>query len=665
MPKAIFFLIIFSLSFCHAAPAHTNALIHEHSPYLKMHAHNPVDWYPYGKKAFAKAKREHKLIFMSIGFSTCHWCHVMEKESFENPEIAALLNRDYVAVKVDKEELPQVDTHYQHLFAKLQNRRNGWPLSIIMTPDGEVLYMTTYIPPEDKYGVEGMKTLLPKYAKLYREEKGKVAQILEANRQKIASHATKKVPVDDANISARYVAKMWKRFDKIYKGFDRRPRFPMANNLALLLDIYRLDGDRRAWQMVESTLDAMARGGIYDQVEGGFFRYATDQDWVVPHYEKMLYTNAQLIELYTRAYILTGKALYRKVVTESIAEYERHLSEKGLFFGATDADSNGEEGGYFTYRYGEVVPELKKRGFSDAQIEDLMDYFDIYEPGNFDYGKSNVHFNTGFDTPPEGVEQVRAVLKKLRQKRAFPFVDRKIMTGWNALMIKSLFVAGYIDDAYTKTAERSLAALLKRNDQNGTLYHYTIGTQPPAHRAMLEDYAFLTDALIAAYEATYDKAYLEKAAHYVREAKRRLYDGKEWYLAEGTPKVTTRYLDKYYTTPLSRMLSAMLSLAALEYDLDFFMEANKMLGLQKPKILAAFDQAPSGLRLLLRMRYGDIILKAKKERLLANRKRISEVRYPFLLTKAEQVDRYLLCDMQTCFANDRNLTKILKRVQRR
>ena len=630
-----------------------------------MHAHNPVNWYPYAQSSFEKAKREDKLIFMSIGFSTCHWCHVMEEESFENPEIAALLNRDYVAIKVDKEEMPQVDTYYQKLFAKLQHRRNGWPLDIIMTPDRDILYITTYIPPEDKYGVEGMKTLLPKYAKLYHRQKEKIADIVRANRKKIAAEASADLNVSDSNLTARYVAKMIKRFDKIYKGFDRRPHFPMANNLSLLLDIYRLDGDKEAWRMVESTLDAMARGGIYDQIEGGFFRYATDQDWVVPHYEKMLYTNAQLLTLYTKAYILTKKPLYKKVVTETIDMYLKQLSDGYLFYGATDADSMGEEGGYFTYRYDEVVPKLKKAGFSDAQIEDLMDYFDIYEPGNFDHGKSNVHFNTGFDTPPEGVEQVRSILLDMRKSRTFPFVDKKIMTGWNALMIKTLFVASYIDEAYLKTAEKALARLLEQNMRKGVLYHYTIGDETPLQRAMLEDYAFLSDALITAYEYTYDKKYLKEAKEITEKAMAKLYDGTEWYLAEGSPKVTTRYLDRYYTTPLSSMLSAMLSLSALNYDLDLFAKTKKMIAHEKPKILQAFDKAPSALRLLIRLEYGDIILKATREKLLKNRRRIAEVRYPFLLTKEEQAKLYLLCNMQSCFYYDKNLTKVLEKIERR
>ena len=379
----IFSLLLFASAYA-ARTRPVNALIHEHSPYLRMHAHNPVDWHPYTEAAFAKARREDKLIFLSIGFSTCHWCHVMEEESFENPEIAALLNRDYVAIKVDKEEMPQIDTYYQQLFSRLQHRRNGWPLDIIMTPRKEILYMTTYIPPEDKYGVEGMRTLLPEYARIYRHDKARLAKIVADNRAKIASqegHAQSAVA--DANLTRAYVARMRRRFDKIYKGFDARPRFPMASNLRLLLDIYLLTGDREAWQMTAGTLDAMARGGIYDQIEGGFFRYATDPDWVIPHYEKMLYTNAELLQIYTRAWLLTGKALYKKVVTETIAEYRRHLEEGGLFFGATDADSRGEEGGYYTYDYAEVKKRLRAAGFQKEAIEKLLEYFDISEPGNF------------------------------------------------------------------------------------------------------------------------------------------------------------------------------------------------------------------------------------------------------------------------------------------
>ncbi len=658
--------LLFGLLLCHARThIHTNALIHESSPYLQMHAHNPVDWYPYGDKAFAKARRENKLIFLSIGFSTCHWCHVMEKESFENPRIAALLNRDYVSIKVDKEEMPQIDTYYQHLFSKLQNRRNGWPLTILMTPEREVLFMGTYIPDVKRYGVEGLETLLPKYARLHSVNKVKERKIVQANLAKISQSSKADAVRDDANISARYVQKMWKRFDRIYKGFDRRPHFPMASNLMLLLEIYGLEGDKKAFKMADETLTAMALGGIYDQVEGGFFRYATDPDWVLPHYEKMLYTNAELLQVYIRAWFLTQNPLYKKVVFQTITHYHEKLEKNGLFFAATDADSMGEEGGYFTYRYADVYKALEKRGYPKEKIEDLLDYFDITDPGNFKDDKSNVQCNTGYDAPPKDAGKVLMVLREMRKVRRYPFRDRKIITSWNAMMVKTLLQASGLDTKYLKEGLESLQALLKRNMQEGKLWHYTIGNAKPTKKALLEDYAFLVDALIEAYEQSYEKAYLVKAEKLVKEAIAKFYDGKQWYINEGEPKVKTRYLDKYYTTPLARMFDDMLRLSALTYDLQLYSETKQMITHEKRSILEAFDKAPHALHLLLRLDYGDVVLKAPRADLLQKKREISAVKYPFLLTKVEKSPLWLLCDIQSCFYYDIDFDKVVREIEKR
>jgi len=661
----LFSLVLMVLSL-HAAAPHTNALIDSKSPYLLHHAHNPVNWYPYSKAAFAKAKAENKLIFLSLGYSTCHWCHVMEKESFENEKIAALLNKDYISIKVDKEEMPQIDTYYQRIHSRLNNRRNGWPLNMILTPDKEIVYITTYIPPKDAYGVEGLETLLPKYAKMYRQNPKQIAAIVSENKKRIASAKVLNPKHTDQNISTVYVDKMAKRFDRIYKGFDGRPRFPMASYLRLLLDIYLLDGNQKAWKMVEQTLEAMAMGGIYDQIEGGFFRYTTDQDWIVPHYEKMLYTNAELIPIYTRAYLLTGNALFKKVVVETIAEYHHRLEENRLFFGATDADTKGEEGGYFLYRYADVKKRLQKESDLNAtQIETLLEYFDITDPGNFKEDLNNVHFNTGFDEVPRGVVKLKKILKQMRKERDFPFVDKKIITSWNAMMIKALMKASVLDKNYLQDGLKSLDALLHKNYKDGTLYHYSIGFQRPEHIAFLEDYAFLIDAVLEAYEQTYDEKYIQLAKKLTDEAKQKFYKQGVWYLNETAPLITNRYLDKYYTTPLARMFHDLLSLASLTYDLKFYNETKKMIEDEKKKILTAFDKSPEALRVLIRLEYGDIILKAQKEKLLADKKEIAKVRYPFLLTKPEKSKLYLLCDMQTCFFYDANLSKTIRKIEER
>ena len=657
----LFLCLIYATLF--AADKYTNALIDETSPYLLHHAHNPVDWFPYSQKALEKAKKEHKLIFLSIGYSTCHWCHVMEKESFENPKIAALLNRDYISIKVDKEEMPQIDTYYQRLHTLLNQRRGGWPLNLILTPDMKILYVSTYIPPVDKYGVEGLETILPRYAKLFKDDPKTVEAIVEANVNKIAAAAGKKRTVpDDANLTKRFVAKMWQRFDRVYKGFDRRPRFPMAAYLRVLQDIYLLTGDDKARQMVYDTLEAMAMGGIYDQIEGGFFRYTTDQDWVVPHFEKMLYTNAELIPVYVRAFLVTGNPLFKKVVTETIAMYHRQLEENHLFFGATDADSEGGEGRYFLYAYDEVKKRMHVLDLNASQKEALLEYFDITDPGNVREDLSNVQFHTGFDKVPAGVVALKKLLAKMRGERTFPFIDKKIITSWNAMMIKALLRASVLDKKYLNEGLASLEALLHKNYKDGTLYHYTIGFSRPKHIAFLEDYAFLIDAVLEAYAQTYGNKYLTLAEELATEAKQKFYKNGQWYLNQDLPPVTGRYFDKYYTTPLAQMFENLLTLAALTYDLQRFNEVKKMIADEKAKILRAFDDSPEAVRLLIRLAYGDIILKSAKTQLLNARAQIAKVRYPFLLTKPEKTKQYLLCDMQTCFFYDKNLTNVLAQI---
>ncbi len=642
---------------------YTNELINSQSPYLLAHAHNPVKWMPYSKKIFELAKKEKKLIFLSIGYSTCHWCHVMEKESFENEEIAKILNTNYISVKVDKEEMPQIDLFYQHIHTLLDHGRNGWPLSIFLTSDKKILYSARYIPAKDAYGVEGLKTLLPKLSKMYNHHTKEFMKLINTNQQAITKKQIYTTSIEDKNITNKYVKKMQKRYDNIYKGFDRRPRFPLSSNLSLLLDIYLLNGDKRAFKMVDETLRAMAMGGIYDQIEGGFFRYSTDQDWVVPHFEKMLYTNAQLIQLYTKAYLLTSKKLYKKVVQETIREYERHFEKGGLYFGASDADTKGEEGGYFTYDLKEVTHNLKKANFTPKEIEENLDYIDISEIGNFKDDQSNVQFNTGYDKKPKRLHEVLSILKKIRQKRTFPYVDQKILTSWNAMMISALLETSCIDDKYGKKGLFSLERLLQKNYKNGILYHQSISDKKLIQEGLLEDYAFLIDALLKAYSYSYDKKYLHLAHDFMTKALQKFYIKSRWYVNSKKPLVLNQYNDKYYSTPLSVMFDNLITISNLTYDLKLWHQTKKMISDEKNKILLAFDKAPKALRLLIRLEEGTILLKSSKQNLLQNKEKIRQIKYPFLLTKPENTNSYLLCNMESCFYYDKNLTKVIENIK--
>ncbi|MCF6206477.1 MAG: DUF255 domain-containing protein [Sulfurovum sp.] len=326
---------------------YTNALIHESSPYLRQHAHNPVNWYPWGKEALQKAKREKKLIFLSIGYSTCHWCHVMEKESFTDEAIAKLLNAHFVSIKVDREEYPQLDKKYQRIYMHLHGRRGGWPLSVFLSPEGEVVDIRTYIPKEEGYGSEGLMNLLPALAAL-QEHPDRLIQRIETNKKRMAS--TQVQSTQQAVTVTGAVKEMRKSitvsFDSSNGGFSHAPKFPEASKIDWLLTYYRLYQDTKALEMATYTLTQMAHRGIYDQIGGGFFRYATDSAWQYPHFEKMLYTNAQMISVYANAYMLTGDRVYKKVVEETIAAMRRRYVRNGLFVSASDADSDGEEGGY-------------------------------------------------------------------------------------------------------------------------------------------------------------------------------------------------------------------------------------------------------------------------------------------------------------------------------
>ncbi len=646
-----------------AAPAYTNALIHESSPYLQQHAHNPVDWYPWGKKAFIKAKREHKLIFLSIGYSTCHWCHEMERESFTDEAVAKLLNDNFVSIKVDREEYPQIDKKYQALYLAKYGKRGGWPLSVFLTPEGKVLYIATYIPKEAGYGSPGLLKLLPELATLRDDP--------EALRKRIASfgvpsstHRTSSATIDIPvrAVIEKSIKRLEETYDKKHGGFGKRPKFPEASKIEMLLTIVRLTGNTHAMQMLMQTLTKMARSGLYDQVEGGFFRYTTDAGWEYPHYEKMLYINAELITVYARAYRVTADPLYRRVVEETIAHMRDHFSREGLFFAASDADSDGEEGGYYIYDYTRIMEALRKEGWDERTIKDNLVYYGIEEDGNVDGELSLPHLGAG--APPPKAEAFRDYLATLRRTRTFPFVDHKILTSWNAMMIKALFVAGGIDPRYNTEAEHSLEALLHGLYLDGKLYHQRIGGARPVRPALLEDYAFLVDALIEGYERTYKARYLTLAQTLAKEAVRRFYRKGVWYLSDDGIEAVADADDRYYTSPLSVMLDDLLRLAVLLEERDLSGIVKRTLYHWDALLEKDPTSAPRLAILYLRYRLGDVVIHASKDALFGVQSQIERAKYPFLLSKAQENAGYLACGINVCFAADRNITKLLKRIQK-
>jgi uncharacterized protein YyaL (SSP411 family) len=501
-----------------------NRLALEKSPYLLQHANNPVDWYPWGEEAFATARRDNKPIFLSIGYSTCHWCHVMERESFENAEAAALLNRAFVCVKLDREERPDID-HVYMTVCQMMTGSGGWPLTILLTPERQPFFAGTYIPRA------ALLSFVPRVESAWREQNadlrrdaGRVAGLL---RDAMAQAAGGEIGPE---VLRRAFQELDARFDATNAGFGSRPKFPTPHNLLFLLRYWKRSGDARALAMVERTLDAMRRGGICDQVGFGFHRYATDAAWLVPHFEKMLYDQALLLMAYTEAFQATGKTLYREVAAEIVEYVMRDLSSPaGGFYSAEDADSEGEEGKFYVWSMDEL------RGVLGGDAERIAAIFAAAEGGNFAdeasghrTGANILHLPRPLSETarimgvPEDelradVDRARRRLFELRAARVRPHLDDKVLTDWNGLMIAALAKCGRALGrpdfvARAQTAAAFLQSGLARGDR--LLHRWRDGDA--AIPGMLDDYAFLAWGMLELYEATFDAAYLERALRFAQ-----------------------------------------------------------------------------------------------------------------------------------------------------
>jgi len=656
-------LFILTVSCLYAEHKHTNLLIKEDSPYLQQHAHNPVNWYPWGKEAFAKAKKENKLIFLSIGYSTCHWCHVMEEESFTDEEVAALLNKSFISIKVDREEYPQLDKKYQMFYMAVYGKRGGWPLSVFMSPEAEVFHLATYIPKNKAYGSTGIMNMLPSFTKLQNEDLKQFQNLIQ-EYQEAALRGNKKENLKelDLDVMDKVVNEIFAEFDQKNGGFAPRPKFPEASKLELLLSIYKLNKNKQAFHMAEKTLRKMAEGGIYDQIGGGFFRYTTDYAWQIPHFEKMLYTNAELIPVYVTLYEITGDGLYKKVVEETIAQMEQNFMEEGVYFSASDADSDGEEGGYFIYEYEQVKKDLLASGMKSKEIEEVLAYLGIEEDGNIDGDFSHTHIMSAHI--PDKLEEVKVYLKGVSATRTFPFVDRKIITSWNAMMIKALFSASRINKRYSPLAQQRLDSLLGLMRKKDTLYHQTLFGKKVKQKALLEDYAFLMDALIEGYGKTYDKNYLLELESLAAESVSQFYKNGQWVLSNDGIDTRADFDDRYYASALSMMLENLVRLSSLTENLDYNEVVKETIQNQGAVLERSPSKAPKLLHAFLRLTIGDVIIKSTKEKLQNSRKEIEGMDYPFILSKLEESDKYLACRVTSCFAYDTNITALIKKIEK-
>ena len=505
----------------------TNALVEEKSPYLKQHAHNPVNWLPWGEAAFEKARTEDKPLFLSIGYSTCHWCHVMAHESFEDSETAAVLNRDFVPVKVDREERPDVDRIYM-LFVQASTGSGGWPMSVWLTPSLEPFFGGTYFPPDTRYGRPGFKQVLEQLARAWKTERGRVLssgkQIVEQLRE-MSTRAQVAAKLEKELFEAPF-AQFRRMFDTTWGGFGSAPKFPRPVALKYLLRFYAAERNDEALEMVVQTLLQMAAGGMHDQLGGGFHRYSVDERWFVPHFEKMLYDQAQLAEVYLEAYQITRDERLANVARDIFAYVLRDLrDEAGGFYSAEDADSadpanpgHSGEGAFYIWTAQEIESLAGKQA---AAV--FNRHYGVERSGNVmndpqgEFGGRNILYQAASEAHNEDglLESAKKTLFEAREKRPRPHLDNKILTSWNSLMISALAKGSVVldDKSYKQAAESAMNFLLTRMAAPGQQQLWRrFCDGEAAIPGFLDDYAFLIQSLLDLFEATFEAAYLERAA---------------------------------------------------------------------------------------------------------------------------------------------------------
>ena len=491
-----------------------NRLQFEKSEYLLQHKDNPVDWYPWGDDAFKKAKDEDKPIFLSIGYSACHWCHVMEDESFVDEEIANFLNKNFVSIKVDREERPDVDSIYM-TSVQIIAGHGGWPMSSFLTPDGKPFFAGTYFPKVARQGMPGFLEVLQKITLLYgtkrndvEKSSSEITDVLKKQFQK----SEEVVETEESQVRLYIQNQLEKEFDVDNTGFNKAPKFPQPILHEFVLNQWSKNKDESFLKLTTDTLDAMEMGGIHDQVGGGFHRYSVDEKWLVPHFEKMLYDNASLAYLYLNAFRITNNEKYKKTVEKTLDYLSKEMiSKEGGVYAAQDADSEGVEGKFFVWDKKEIEKILNK-----DEADKIIKYFNVTEEGNFE-GKNIL--NKSNDIPYRDESLVEAALSKLyetRSKRIAPNTDRKIITSWNSLAIKVFAKSGVIFDNknYLNTAVKATENIIKNNTLNGKIQRVSYEGNPSEIHGMLEDYSFFIQALIELNESTGDNKWVDYAIEY-------------------------------------------------------------------------------------------------------------------------------------------------------
>ncbi|MGM9921754.1 MAG: thioredoxin domain-containing protein [Bhargavaea sp.] len=511
---------------------HTNRLINEKSPYLLQHAHNPVDWYPWGEEAFQRAKEENKPVFVSIGYSTCHWCHVMAHESFEDQEVAALINEHFIPVKVDREERPDIDAIYMEACMKLTGQ-GGWPLNAFLTPDQKPFYIGTYFPKTGKYGRPGMMDVLPQLHDVYTNDPDRVKEIGDRMKEALEVRAESGKGEIPASTLHQAFGQLARQFDGVYGGFGGAPKFPSPHQLLYLFRYFKWHGEPLAFKMADLTLDAMASGGIYDQVGSGFARYSVDEYWLVPHFEKMLYDQAMLMLAYTEAFQVSGDVRYAGIIKDLFQFIRREMTHpEGGFYSAIDADSEGAEGTYYLWTEEEVFGVLDEK---EAEI--VCAVYDITPGGNFE-GKSipnmvgldmdavTVEFGISEEEVERILDESIPKMRAYRETRVYPHLDDKILTSWNGLMIAALAKAGATlsDSSMVASAMRAADFITGNLDAGDHLFARWRDGEARFH-AYLDDYAYLIWGQLELHQATGQERYAKEAVRLASILEDRFADG--------------------------------------------------------------------------------------------------------------------------------------------
>ena len=512
---------------------YSNRLAKESSPYLLQHSRNPVDWYPWCEEAFEKARIEDKPVFLSIGYSTCHWCHVMEQESFEDQKTADLMNRVFVSIKVDREERPDIDNIYM-MACQMMTGSGGWPLSIIMTPGKKPFYAGTYFPRESRFGRIGFNDLINKIDEAWHSKRDGIDKSsLELTRHLADAYSSKPAIEIDASILENAFTDFEERFDPVNGGFGTAPKFPSPHNLMFLLRYWKRSGNQEALNIALKTLTGMRRGGIFDQAGFGFHRYSTDSKWLVPHFEKMLYDQALLIMAYTEAFQATGEKEFSKTACETVTYILRDMtSPAGGFYSAEDADSEGVEGKFYLWAREEIVNIL---GPEDAAL--ICDLFKVSEKGNFQEetghssnGGNILHLTDSEIDLNKGkiIEDCLTKLFEQREKRVHPYKDDKILTDWNGLMIAALAKAGRVfrNGKYIAAAEKALGFINNNLTKPDGRLNHRFRNESSGIEANLDDYAFLVQANLELYESTFKAVYITEAIQATETAIKHFWDEK-------------------------------------------------------------------------------------------------------------------------------------------